>query len=43
MAIVRHMAVNLLQATKPTASLKVRRKKAAWNSHYLKQVLKGTA
>jgi len=43
MAIVRHMAVNLLQATKPVASLKVRRKKAAWSTDYLKQVLMGTA
>ena len=32
MAIVKHMAMNLLRATKPTASLKVRRKKAGWNT-----------
>jgi predicted transposase YbfD/YdcC len=43
MAIVKHMAMNLLRATKPTASLKVRRKKAAWNTTYLKSVLSGFA
>jgi predicted transposase YbfD/YdcC len=43
MAIVKHMAINLLRATKPTASLKVRRKKAAWNTTYLKRVLSGAA
>jgi predicted transposase YbfD/YdcC len=43
MAIVKHMAMNLLRATKPTASLKVRRKKAGWNTSYLKAVLSGAA
>ena len=43
MAIVKHMAMNLLRATKPTTSLKVRRKKAAWDISYLKCVLSGAA
>jgi predicted transposase YbfD/YdcC len=43
MAIVKHMAMNLLRSTKATASLKVRRKKAAWNTAYLADVLRGAA
>ena len=43
MAIVKHMAINLLRAAKPTASLKVRRKKAGWDTSYLKDVLSGAA
>lgn len=43
MAIVRHTAMNLLRSTKTTASLKVRRKKAAWNAGYLGDVLRGAA
>jgi predicted transposase YbfD/YdcC len=43
MAIVKHMALNLMRSTKPSASLKVRRKKAAWNTTYLSQVLRGAA
>ena len=43
MAIVRHMGLNLMRSTKPTASLKVRRKKAAWNTDYLRSVLRGAA
>jgi predicted transposase YbfD/YdcC len=43
MAIVKHMALNLMRSTKPSASLKVRRKKAAWNTNYLSQVLRGAA
>ena len=43
MAIVKHMAINLLRASKPTASLKVRRKKAGWDTGYLKNVLSGAA
>jgi predicted transposase YbfD/YdcC len=43
MAIVKHMAINLMRSTKASASLKVRRKKAAWNTTYLSQVLRGAA
>lgn len=41
MAIIKHTAMNLIRSTKATASLKVRRKKAAWNTAYLGQVLRG--
>jgi hypothetical protein len=43
MAIVRHIGLNQMHSTTPTASLKVRRKKAAWNPDYLGCVLRGTA
>ncbi len=43
MAIVKHIGLNLMRSTKATASLKVRRKKAAWNPSYLGQVLRGAA
>lgn len=43
MAIVKHMGLNLMRSTKATASLKVRRKKAAWNTGYLGDVLRGAA
>src|SRR5204862_5477619 len=43
MAIVKHMALNLMRSTKASASLKVRRKKAAWNTTYLSQVVCGAA
>jgi predicted transposase YbfD/YdcC len=43
MAIVKHMALNLMRSTKASTSLKVRRKKAAWNTTYLSQVLRGAA
>jgi predicted transposase YbfD/YdcC len=43
MAVIKHTAVNLLTQAKPTISLKNRRKKAAWNQHYLAQVIAGTA
>jgi hypothetical protein len=43
MAIVRHMALNLLSGAKPTTSFKNRRKKAGWNVDYLETVLRGTA
>jgi hypothetical protein len=42
-AIVRHTALNLLSAAKPTTSFKNRRKKAGWNADYLETVLRGTA
>ena len=35
MAVVRHMAVNLLRQARPTVSLKNRRKRAGWNIAYL--------
>ena len=40
MATVRHMAMNLLQAPKDKHSIKVRRKSAAWDSHYLEALLR---
>jgi hypothetical protein len=43
MALVKHMALNLMRSTKANARLKVRRKKAAWNTTYLSQVLRGAA
>jgi len=43
MATVRHMVMNLLRATKPGKSLKVRRKLAGWDPDYLHAVLQGTA
>lgn len=43
MAIVKHIGLDLMRSTKATASLKVRRKKAAWNTRYLADVLCGTA
>jgi len=42
MAIVRHMALNMLQPPKSKTSLKVRRKKAGWNAEYLGNILRGT-
>jgi hypothetical protein len=43
MAIIRHMAVNLLAKTKTKtkSSLKVLRKKAGWNAGYLGDILMG--
>ena len=41
MAIFRHIAVNLMRTTKTKSSLKVRRKKAAWNTRYLADILAG--
>ncbi len=41
MALIRHMALNLLRAPKARTSLKVRRKKAGWNTAYLGAVLAG--
>lgn len=43
MAVVRHMALNLLSQAKPTTSLKNRRKRAGWNTAYLEQLIRGTA
>ena len=43
MAIVRHMAMNLLRGPKDKHSLKVRRKSAAWDTNYLEALLRGSA
>jgi predicted transposase YbfD/YdcC len=43
MAVVRHMALNLLRQAKPTISLKNRRKLAGWNLNYLEALLRHTA
>jgi predicted transposase YbfD/YdcC len=42
MATVRHMAVNLVRTTSGRHSLKVRRKRAAWNVEYLDAILRQT-
>jgi len=42
MATVKHMALNLLRTAPGKHSLKVRRKKAAWDQDYLREVLTGT-
>ena len=41
MAIFRHIAMNLMRSTKTRSSLKVRRKKAGWNTSYLGDILNG--
>ena len=41
MAIFRHIAMNLMRTSKTKSSLKVRRKKAGWNTRYLADVLAG--
>jgi hypothetical protein len=43
MAVVRHMAVNLLRQAKPTVSLKNRRKRAGWNTGYLESLIRQAA
>jgi predicted transposase YbfD/YdcC len=43
MAVVKHMAMNLLQQAKPTTSLKNRRKRAGWNTSYLEGLIRQTA
>ena len=43
MATVRHMAVNLVRDARGRHSLKVRRKKAAWNNNYLETLIRQTA
>ena len=42
MAVIRHMAVNLIRAANDKASQKIRRKKAAWSIDYLEQLIRGT-
>jgi predicted transposase YbfD/YdcC len=43
MAVIRHMALNLLSQATPTTSLKNRRKLAGWSLDYLNNLLRGTA
>jgi predicted transposase YbfD/YdcC len=43
MAVIKHTALNLLSAAKPTISLKNRRKRAGWNADYLAALLRRTA
>lgn len=43
MAIVKHLALNLLQQAKPRISLKNRRKLAGWSTNYLHDLIRGTA
>lgn len=43
MATIKHMAMNLIRAAPGKDSLKVRRKAAGWNHHYLKAVITRTA
>ena len=43
MAVVKHMAMNILRQAKPTTSLKNRRKLAGWNLDYLDDLIKGAA
>ena len=42
MAVVKHMALNLLAQARPTTSLKNRRKQAGWNTNYLAKVVQQT-
>jgi predicted transposase YbfD/YdcC len=41
MAIFRHIVMNLMRTTRTKSSLKVRRKKAGWNTSYLGDILAG--
>lgn len=41
MAVVKHIAINLLRTAKPTTSLKNRRKLAGWNLDYLHALVRG--
>lgn len=43
MATIKHMAMNLIQSAGGKHSLKVRRKTAAWDHQYLKQLITRTA
>ena len=43
MAVIKHIAMNLLRAAKPTTSLKNRRKLAGWDLQYLNHLLRGIA
>jgi len=43
MAVVRHIAINLLRQATPSISLKNRRKRAGWNTEYLAQLIRQAA
>ena len=43
MAVVRHMAMNLLRQAGPTVSLKNRRTRAGWNTAYLESLIRQMA
>jgi predicted transposase YbfD/YdcC len=43
MAVVKHIAMNLVHAAKPITSLKNRRKLAGWDLDYLETLIRGTA
>lgn len=43
MAVIKHMALNLLSAAKLAVSLKNRTKRAGWNPDYLAALIHGTA
>lgn len=43
MAVIRHMALNIIRNATDKASQKVRRKKAAWSTDYLQDLLSGKA
>jgi len=43
MAVVRHMAMNLLRQAEPAISLKNRRKRAGWNTAYLESLIRQAA
>ena len=43
MAIVKHMAMNLVRGASPTTSLKNRRKLAGWDLDYLETLIRQTA
>lgn len=43
MATVRHIALNLIKAANDKASIKVRRKKAAWSVDYLETIIRHAA
>lgn len=43
MAVVKHMAMNLVRAASPTTSLKNRRKLAGWDLAYLENLIRQTA
>ena len=41
LGLVSHRALNLMRTTRTKSSLKVRRKKAGWNTRYLADILAG--
>jgi predicted transposase YbfD/YdcC len=43
MAVVKHMAMNLLRGARPTISLKNRRKRAGWSTGYLETLIRQCA